>query len=122
MNIGDVNLIKDVKNYVYRHGWFDEFQLNPKLFQCRVDCFISLCNSFENLDEYSAETKNALKAIVKNDKERSAIKKILTGSFEESMTEIAKDISNGAMVELLKLIPFGSLAGKAVAALIQILT
>ena len=122
MNIGDVNLIKDVRNYVYSHGWFDEFQLNPKLFQCRVDYFISLCNSFENSDEYSDETKAALKALAKNDKERSAIEKILTGSFEEGMTEIVKDISKEAMAELLKLIPFGGLAGKAVASFIRILT
>lgn len=122
LNIGDVNLIKDVRNYVYSHGWFDEFQLNPKLFQCRVDYFISLCNSFENSTEYSSETKNALKSLAKNDKEQSAIEKILSGSFEEGMTEIVKDISKEALAELLKLIPFGGLAGKAIAALIKIIT
>ena len=96
--------------------------MNFTLFQCKVEYFISLCNSFENADEYSAEAKDALKALAKNDKERSAIEKILTGSFEDGMTEIVKDISKEAMAELLKLIPFGGLAGKAVAAFIRILT
>ena len=74
------------------------------------------------MDDDTLAEKDALKALAKNDKERSAIEKILTGSFEEGMTEIVKDISNEAMAELLKLIPFGGLAGKAVAAFIRILT
>lgn len=44
--------------------------MNFTLFQCKVEYFISLCNSFENADEYSAEAKDALKALAKNDKER----------------------------------------------------
>ena len=58
----------------------------------------------------------------KNGKERSAIGKIVTGSFEEGMTEIVKDISKEAIAELLKLIPFGGRVGKVVAAFIRILT
>lgn len=42
INIGDVNLLKDVRNFVYSNGWYDEFQLNPKLFQCSLE-FLSVC-------------------------------------------------------------------------------
>ena len=34
VNIPDVNVIKDVRYFLEQNGWYDEYQLNPKLFQC----------------------------------------------------------------------------------------
>ena len=68
--------------------------MNFTLFQCKVEYFISLCNSFEIADEYSAEAKDALKALAKNDKERSAIGRHSAGHFRRNTVhaEIRKSI------------------------------
>ena len=120
--VGDVNLIKDIRNYVYQHGWFDEFQINPKLFQCGVDHFINLCKSLEGSYAFDSETKRAIKSLAKNDKEKSAIEKIISGSFEDGMAELIKDVSKEALAEILKLLPFGGIAKDAIDAFINVIT
>ncbi|MBQ3918320.1 MAG: hypothetical protein II695_01480, partial [Oscillospiraceae bacterium] len=121
MNIGDVNLLNHVRNYVYGNGWFDEFQLNPRLFQCRLDYFIALCKSLSEEISFDKETEKALKKLSVSDKEMSAIEKILSGSFEDGMSELVKNASKEVIKEVLKLIPFGGIAGDAVSALIRLI-
>ncbi len=121
LNIGDINLLNDVRNYVYSSGWFDEFQLNPRLFQCRLDYFISLCKSLGEDIPFDKETEKALKKLSVSDKEMSAIEKILTGSFEDGMSELVKSASKEVIKQVLKLLPFGGIAGDAFSALIRLL-
>ncbi|MBQ5316362.1 MAG: hypothetical protein J6I96_02300 [Oscillospiraceae bacterium] len=121
MNIGDVNLLNDVRNYVYSNGWFDEFQLNPRLFQCRLDYFIALCKSLGEDIPFDEKTENALKKLSVSDREMSAIEKILSGSFEDGMSELVKNASKEVIKEILKLLPFGGIAGTALDAIIRLL-
>ena len=124
MNIQDINLMKDVRHFVYEHGWFDEFQLNPKLFQCRLDFFISLCKELEeNSDiQYDEETKKQLKLLAKNDTQRSAIEKIIDGDMGIGFSELVKECADDVITELLQTIPFGGIANKAIKELIKVLT
>ena len=39
----DVNVIKEVRNYLEGAGLFDDYQLNPKVFQCNLDVLIAIC-------------------------------------------------------------------------------
>ena len=41
--VPDVNVIKEVRNYLERAGLFDDYQLNPKVFQCNLDVLIAIC-------------------------------------------------------------------------------
>lgn len=122
LSIGDVNLIKDVRHFIYENGWYDEFQLNPKLFQCRLDFFIDLCSRLEETISISEESKSALKKLEANEIAQSAIKKIISGSFEDGIKDLIKSASKEVIIEVLKLLPFGGLASKAVESLITIMT
>ena len=69
VNIPDVNVIKDVRYFLEQNGWYDEYQLNPKLFQCRADIFIEMCNCLPdkdgNIENYviTDEAKEKIKEI-----------------------------------------------------------
>jgi hypothetical protein len=122
MNIQDVNLIKDVRHFIYDNGWFDEFQLNPRLFQCRLEYFIALCSRLESEVVFDDETKKSLKELAKSEKEENAIQKILSGDLEDGVKDIIISGSKELLLELLKLIPFGGVAGKAIELLIKVIS
>ena len=41
--VPDVNLIKEIRNYLEIAGLFDDYQLNPKVFQCNLDALVAIC-------------------------------------------------------------------------------
>lgn len=41
-SIKDVNVLRDVRNYIIEKGYYDEFQRNPCLFQCPYATFINI--------------------------------------------------------------------------------
>lgn len=122
LSIGDVNLLKDVRHFIYENGWYDEFQLNPKLFQCRLDFFINLSNKLGEAVPISDENRSALKKLEANEGTKTAIKKLIAGSFEDGIKELTLSASKEIIIEVLKLLPFGGLASKAVESLITIMT
>lgn len=54
--IPDVNVIKEVRHFLETMGLYDEYQRNPKLFQCKLDVFISLCLAVQ---DKAAKTEDA---------------------------------------------------------------
>ena len=121
INIGDVNLLKDVRNFVYSNGWYDEFQLNPKLFQCSLEFFICMCSKPEADVVFDEKTKLSLKALSNSDKELSAIEKIIDGDYEHGFRELFDEVSDEVLGEILKAITFGGLAHKAIKELVRII-
>ena len=57
--------------------------------------------------------------IVEAEAEKTALEKILSGSFEDGIQELLLNASKIMITETLRAIPFGGLAGKAVSGLIQ---
>ncbi len=41
--VPDVNVIKEIRNFLEEAGLFDDYQLNPKVFQCNLDVLIAIC-------------------------------------------------------------------------------
>lgn len=41
--VPDVNVIKEIRNYLESAGLFDDYQLNPKIFQCNLELFVAIC-------------------------------------------------------------------------------
>ena len=39
----DVNVIKEVRNFIETAGLIDDYQLNPKVFQCNLDALVAIC-------------------------------------------------------------------------------
>ena len=123
VNIPDVNVIKDVRYFLEQNGWYDEYQLNPKLFQCRVDIFIEICNRLPdkdgNVEGYiiTDEAKEKLKELAENttdNKEKSAISKILCGAAKKGVKDLALTASKEVLSVALSAIPFGSIAQSAI--------
>ena len=44
----DVNVIKEVRNFIEMAGLIDDYQLNPKVFQCNLDALIAICIDFKS--------------------------------------------------------------------------
>lgn len=49
--VPDVNVIKEVRNFIERAGLIDDYQLNPKVFQCNLDALIAICLDFKSGSE-----------------------------------------------------------------------
>ena len=93
------------------NGWYDEYQLNPKLFQCPLDVFISLCQKMdgENLI-IDDDTKKKLKELEKlnlNEQEKSALDLLQEGRYQEALKKLGKKVSRQFLEELLETVPFG---------------
>ena len=123
VNIPDVNVIKDVRYFLEQNGWYDEYQLNPKLFQCRADIFIEMCNRLPDKDGkvenyvIKDEAKEKLKEIASSttsDKEKSSIAKIIGGATKEGIKELALTASKEVLSAALSAIPFGGIAKTAI--------
>lgn len=123
VNIPDVNVIKDVRYFLEKNGWYDEYQLNPKLFQCRADIFIEMCNLLPDNNgmaegyTITEEAKEKLRVIASNTvntKEKSSIEKIIRGSAKEGLKELALTASKEVLSAVLSTIPFGSMAQLAI--------
>ena len=114
MSISDVNVLIELRNFIEQNGWFDHYQLNPKLFSCRLDFFIELCKklSDENIDLDEDRVKE-LRRIECDGKSKQAIYKICSGAFEDGMKDLIKSASKEVIIQVLKRLPFGSVASIA---------
>lgn len=119
MHVADVDVLLELRNYMEKNGWYDEYQLNPKLFQCKTDIFYELCRNLEKTDyiELNDEAKKRLRKLkseTKNEKEASAIEKILSGTAEEGLKELLLIASKDVVLGVLRAIPMGGLAATAI--------
>ena len=85
--ITDVNVIKDARHFFEINGHYDEFQLNPKLFQCSLEAFVNNCDD-----------KNA----------KDAIAKFTNGLIEDGLKELFINCSKEVILQGLNLIMPGS--------------
>lgn len=122
MNVSDVNVMIELRYFVERNGWFDYYQLNPKLFSCRLDYFIELCKklSDENIDLDEDKVKE-LKRIECDNRSKNAISKICSGAFEDGMKDLIKSASKEVIIQVLKLLPFGSVASGIIQTIISVI-
>ena len=125
VTIPDVNVLKDVRHFLESNGWYDEYQLNPRLFQCKLDVFSDLCSKLPDhdgniaTDFFNDEVKKALmeKSKAKSEEEQSLIASFVKGSFKDGMRELGKNATVELIDFTLSLIPFGSVAKSAFHAL-----
>lgn len=118
VHIPDVNVLMELRNYIEQRGWYDEYQLNPKLFQCKLDVFVELCNSFEDTSaiELEENVKKKLKKLQREcegENEQSALNRIISGDIKGGLKELAVTAGKDIFIDALGLIPFGGLAGTA---------
>ncbi|MBP3372485.1 MAG: hypothetical protein J6L88_08160, partial [Clostridia bacterium] len=101
------------------------YQLNPRLFQCRIDFFLKLCEkmSDENvlLDENTEQKLYELIETTKSPCEKDFIKKLLVEGATDGWKDIVKVVSKDFIVQILKVLPFGNIASTAVGYLIDVI-
>ena len=125
VTIPEINIMIELRHFLEEHGWYDEYQLNPKLFQCRLDIFILICAAFDDepivLTEEAREKIEQLENTLPDGSEKGSLKKILKGSFEDGAKDFFKNAGTSLICELLKMLPFGTVAGDMVKWIIKLL-
>lgn len=125
MIVSDVNVLTELRYYMETNGWYDEYHLNPKLFQCRLDFFLKLCSSLDkdgfHLNMQAEKTLKELKNKAGSEREKSAIGCLLSGFAEDGMRELSQVASKAIIIEVLKCIPFGGVAAKAIGCLLEVM-
>lgn len=118
--ISDVNVIKDARNFFIKNGKYDEYQLNPTLFQCRLDTFIEMCELIgkeENSEfkiklredfQKSKELEEFLQSDKTSEKDKSLLEKFFTDSMGDCLKDILVNCSKEAIAFILEAIIPGS--------------
>ncbi len=98
--VPDVNLLKEVRNFIETAGLIDDYQLNPKVFQCNLDALIAMCLDFKSgsddnlcgriLDELrDCKDRNVARAVDAQEQPiRSLIKKAAIIGAQETIASI----------------------------------
>lgn len=126
--IEDINLMKEVRHFLLENHYFDEHQLNSKLFQCNLDFFIEICQRLEedNSYELSSEGKKKLKGLVRengsdNSGFQGAIEKIISGNYKGGIKELLLTGSDMLVDSVLKETSLGNLTKDAIRSLANII-
>ena len=98
--VPDVNVMKEIRNFIETAGLIDDYQLNPKVFQCNLDALIAICLDFksgrdDNLCGRILETlreskdENVARAVDEQEHPiRSLIKKAAINGAQETIASI----------------------------------
>lgn len=122
ITIPDVNVLKDLRYFIESRGGYDEYQLNPKLFQCPIEIFVDLCNNLPNKDgssfpiELNGEAKFKLEKLAENlpRDEKETIKTILAGDLKNGIKNLAKAAKEDLLSIVLSHLPFANTAKTAI--------
>lgn len=114
MNIPDVNVLSEVRNFMEENGWYDEYQLNPKLFQCNLGIFLQLCEKIEPA-ELSDQASSFLKNLEKQaDCDKTALDFFKKGEIGKGVKKLGKKISKETLDCLMNIIPAGGIVRKTI--------
>ena len=123
--VSDVNVLTELRYFMEKNGWYDEYQLNPRLFQCKVDFFMQLCCELEScgliLGDESREVLGKIADNISDNKEKNAIQKIRDGFIQDGLKELALCAGKTVLIETLKAIPFGGILEQIMKTFIEIL-
>lgn len=114
LKIEDVNLLKDLRYFMNSHHYFDVYQLNPKLFQCKLEFFIQICMDIDNEFRLSDDAKAHIKSLDSASDSISAVEKIISGDYKGGIKELLLEASETAFEEIADKLPFGKFGGKIV--------
>ncbi|MCR5701133.1 MAG: hypothetical protein K6G76_03190 [Lachnospiraceae bacterium] len=105
--IPDVNVIKDARNFFEINNQYDEYQLNPKLFQCRADAFLEIGRMLaeeEHVTFDNSINKNQLKKILDDPDISEQDKKLASEFFKEASLDGLKEILINCSKEVILMV------------------
>ena len=125
--IPDVNVLTELRYFVEKNGWYDEYQLNPRLFQCRVDFFLNIISELAkeslSLDDEAEKTIKEIEKQTPDGVVKKALKDILNGSIVDGTKKLLLYAGKEIGVKVLEKIPIaGEAASEIAAALINMIS
>ena len=120
MVIEDVNLLKEIRHFLTTNNMFDEYQLNPKLFQCNIDFFIKMCRKLDIENSSLSEIQKATEKIAVTNDNRSVIDKLKMGDIEGGIKDLIFDNSD-VITDLISFIPGAGGAALLIKSLLRLL-
>ena len=120
LTIQDVNVMTEIQHYIEENGWdYEGSSANKKLLKITLDCF---CDVFLDKDNktfaYSDEERKAIEKLSRNNSDVSDFVKDFT---ENGLKNFLMQASKTAIVDVLRLLPFGGTAATAFNALANII-
>lgn len=97
--VPDVNVIKEVRHYLEERGLFDEFQLNPKVFQCPLNVLVAICVDLKN---GAHDNNHVCKSIL--EKLRACKDGSITHAVKEMEHPVLLAIKEGAIIDVKNLL------------------
>ena len=127
-SIPDVNVIKEARYFFEKNGYYDEYQLNPKLFQCPLEAFEKmgqLIAKAEGEEQGYVIDEKQIKNLTKvkcSDKDKSIINKLLTGVTEDGLKDLLTNGTKEIMLVVLEsFVPGGAVAAQVLKIITNIL-
>lgn len=113
--VQDVNVLNDVRYFIEKNGWYDDYSLNRKLLSIPKECFLSIFVSGEDFRHlFSQEVKRNIKNIKTDD---TAIQAFIKDFSEEGLKNLCMNASTEVLKLVLNLLPFGNIAKSAIGVL-----
>ena len=125
--IPDVNVLTELRYFVEKNGWYDEYQLNPRLFQCRGDFVLNIISELAkeslSLDDEAEKTIKEIEKQTPDGVVKKALKDILNGSIVDGTKKLLLYAGKEIGVKVLEKIPIaGEAASEIAAALINMIS
>lgn len=120
LHIPNIETIIQLRQFLENNHLYDEYQLNPKLFQCKAEVFIDIIELLyegENLNEYDIDIKKVEMLASKEKIDFSAIEKIKSGDIKGGLKELMKSCSKSVLLECLNMFPFGNIISALISAI-----
>ena len=118
MTIPEVTTLTELRHLIIENGLYDEYQLNPRLFQCRLEMFLKICSLLEesgvSFDSDSKKSIQSLKAKIPDEEGKAAIEKICSGEWKDGLLDLSRSAGKEILIEALDLIPFSGIAKAAI--------
>lgn len=107
LHIPEINDLIQLRHFLEINHLYDEYQLNPKLFQCRADVMLELLSELYPEEFKDKELPNIKEIELYAEKENclSNIDKLKSGKIKEGIIGILNDCKKEAAKELVGMIP-----------------
>ena len=120
-------MLTELRYFVEKNGWYDEYQLNPRLFQCRVYFFLNIISELAkeslSLDDEAEKTIKEIEKQTPDGVVKKALKDILNGSIVDGTKKLLLYAGKEIGVKVLEKIPIaGEAASEIAAALINMIS
>lgn len=112
MVIQDVNVLIEVRHFLEDLGWYDEYQLNKKILQVPLNCFVDICANLNDQNEniFTEESKKKINEFKYEGSDKKAITDFVRDFTRDGLKKFAVSASVELLTGVLGCIPFGGVA------------